>query len=229
MPGQSDLVLEQAWCSRKDRRDRQSWDTSRFSQTRSEKSRSEHESAEKWSERSLLQIQSSEGFGWGEAVPLWGCLARIAQSSAPRRRAERARDLVLGAVRTRGLWHVHSLADKWIPLFTQPGIAFGSDLAKHSVSSASLSTGGPHPALPVKQVLCPVPARSALKAQRLRSKQRHPLPRPPEAAGCPPASPSTRAATWAGRQHPPAPTAEMERGGGARLRGRGTKAAPRWQ
>lgn len=64
-----------------------------------------------------------------------------------RRRAKQDRGLFHGAICKQVLWHVHSFADKWLPLFMQPGIAFGLDLAKHFVSSALLSRDGLHPAL----------------------------------------------------------------------------------
>lgn len=80
-------------------------------------------------------------------------MARIAHCSATRRRAKQDGALAPAAMLQQVLWHVHGLADKWIPLFTQPRIAFGLDLAKHFVSSALLSGDGLHPALRVKRVL----------------------------------------------------------------------------
>lgn len=84
---------------------------------------------------------------------IWGSLAQITYCSATRRSAKQDRGPFHGAVCKQVLWHVHSCADKRIPLFMQPRIAFGFDLAEHFVSSASLSRDGLRPTLRVKQVL----------------------------------------------------------------------------
>lgn len=60
-------------------------------------------------------------------------------------------------------------------LFMQPRIAFGLDLTKHFVSSASLSRDGLHPALQVKQVLMHFAELEAQKPQWLQTKHRYRL------------------------------------------------------
>lgn len=110
---------------------------------------------------------------------IWGSLAPVAYCSATRRSARQDRGPFHGAVCEQVLWHVHSRADKWIPLFTQPRIAFGFDLAEHFVSSASLSRDGLRPAPRVKQVLllsAELEARGALRAQSSRGHAVSPSP-----------------------------------------------------
>ena len=154
-------------------------------------------------------------------------MARIAYCSAMRCRAKQDRGLVHGAIRKQVLWHVRGLADKWIPLFMQPRIAFGLDLAKHFVSSASLSRDGLHPALRVKQVLMHFAELEAQKPHWLQSKHSHPLlsfpegrmvsSRQPQDTSCRPG----RLAAAAGSHR-----AEQERGRarrGVRLQERGKK------
>lgn len=62
--------------------------------------------------------------------------------------AEQDGGLVDRATHRQVLQHVHGLADKWIPLFMQPGVAFGFDLPRHFVLSASLTQGWASPRSP---------------------------------------------------------------------------------